>query len=44
MSRYISDNVLDDGLFDENHFMQLAIDLSNESIANLRRELDQMKE
>lgn len=44
MLKYVSENDSDDTIYDEEYFRQRAIDLSNESIANLRRELDEMKE
>ena len=44
MMGYISDNNSNEGLFDEEYFRQLAIELSSESIANLRKELDEMKD
>ena len=40
---FIKNRSIDD-LLDEAHFRQLAIDLSNESIANFRKELDKMKD
>lgn len=41
---YVSNNISEDIVYDDEYFRQLAIELSNESIANLRRDLDEMKE
>lgn len=44
MLKYVSENVSNDIVYDDEYFKQRAIELSNESIANLRRELDEMRE
>ena len=44
MNGFVSKNTFEDVFFDEDAFRQLAIDLSNESIANLRSELDILKD
>ena len=43
MMRYVLEDVENVDLLDDEGLIQLAIDLSNESIKNLRHELDESK-
>lgn len=44
MIRCISEAFPLDGFFEEQRYIQMGIDLSNESIANLRKDLNDMRD